>query len=122
MQRLKAKIRLYLLLIKSLQTVLLLITGLAGYMNARRPVTHIPTLFGLTSSLFLSISGSTILNMWYDRDIDAKMGCTSKRPLPSGEINPNEALRISLLVSVLGVGIAIAMSPLFAKSFSFVVA
>ncbi len=122
MSFLKEKLRLYFPLIKSLQTTLLMVTGLAGYMTARCPVTTFGTMVGLSTSLFLSISGSTILNMWYDRDIDAKMGCTSKRSLPSGEIKPNEALRISLLVSVLGVGIAIAMSPLFAKSFSFVVA
>ena len=113
MQTLKAKLRLYLPLIKSLQTALLLITGLAGYMTARCPVTTRPTMLGLALSLLLSISGSTILNMWYDRDIDAKMGRTAKRPLPSGEINANEALRVGLLVSLLGVGIAVAMSPLY---------
>ncbi len=68
---------------------------------------------GLSLSVFLSISGSTILNMWYDRDIDAKMGRTAKHPLPSGEINAKEAFRVGLVVSALGVGIAIAMSPLY---------
>lgn len=109
MQKLKAKIRLYLSLIKSLQTALLLVTGLAGYMTARCPVTTRPTMLGLAASLFLSISGSTILNMWYDRDIDAKMGRTAKRPLPSGAINAKEALWVGLAISALGVGIALLM-------------
>lgn len=113
MQILKAKIRLYLPLIKSLQTALLLITGLAGYMTARCPVTTLPTMLGLAISLFLSISGSTILNMWYDRDIDAKMGRTAKRPLPSGEINVREALWVGLALSALGVGIALLMDVLY---------
>ena len=51
-------------LIKSLQTGLLLVTGLAGYMSSKCPVTHMPTILGLAGSLFLAISGSTVLNMW----------------------------------------------------------
>lgn len=113
MDFLKAKFRLYFPLIKSLQTALLIITGLAGYMTARCPVTTFPTMVGLAASLFLSISGSTILNMWYDRDIDAKMGRTSKRPLASGLVDANEVLRVGLLISILGVGIAALMSPLY---------
>ncbi len=81
MRALRTKLRRYWPLIKSLQTGLLLATGLAGYMSARCPVFNLGTITGLATSLFLSISGSTILNMWWDRDIDAKMGRTQKRPL-----------------------------------------
>ena len=113
MQLLKEKLRLYFPLIKSLQTALLMVTGLAGYMTAPCPVTTFGTMIGLTASLFLSISGSTILNMWYDRDIDAKMGRTSRRPLASGLVDENEALRVGLIVSLLGVGMAAWMAPLY---------
>lgn len=113
MQKIKAKLRLYLPLIKSLQTALLLITGLAGFMTARCPVTTRPMLLGVAVSLFLSISGSTILNMWYDRDIDAKMARTANRPLPSGQINAREALFVGLGISALGVGIALLMDILY---------
>ena len=113
MEFLKAKLRLYFPLIKSLQTTLLMVTGLAGYMTARCPITTLGTMVGLAGSLFLSISGSTILNMWYDRDIDAKMGRTSKRPLASGLVNAEEVLRVGLIVSILGVGIAAWMAPLY---------
>ena len=100
-------------LIKSLQTALLLITGLAGYMSSRCPVTHMPTLLALAGSLFLAISGSTVLNMWFDRDIDAIMGRTQKRPLPSGLIKPEEALWFGLALSVLGIGWALILDPLY---------
>ena len=113
MSSLKEKLRLYFPLIKSLQTTLLMVTGLAGYMTARCPVTTFGTMIGLSSSLFLSISGSTILNMWYDRDIDARMGRTSKRPLALGLVQPTEVLMVGLVVSALGVGIAVAMAPLY---------
>ncbi len=113
MNRLKAKLRLYLPLIKSTQTILLITTGLAGYMSARCPVTTMATMAGLGTSLLLSISGSTILNMWYDRDIDAKMGRTTKRPLPAGLLDPKEVLWVGLVASALGIGIALIMDILY---------
>jgi protoheme IX farnesyltransferase len=98
----------YFPLIKSLQTFLLLITGLTGFMSARCPVLNLPTLVGLTGSLFLAISGSTVLNMWYDRDIDSIMPRTCNRPLSTGEIQPREALIFGLILS--GIGITWALS------------
>ena len=108
-----AKFRLYWPLFKSLQTGLLVSTGLAGYMSARCPVFNIPTLLGLLVSLVASISGSTVLNMWWDRDIDARMGRTQKRPLASGAIAPREALSVGLALSALGIGLASIMDPLY---------
>lgn len=107
------KLKRYWPLIKSLQTGLLLLTGLAGFMSARCPATNWQTLLALAGSLFLAISGSTILNMWYDRDIDAKMQRTAQRPLPSGQVSPTEALRLGLLLAALGVGWAVALDPLY---------
>jgi heme o synthase len=107
------KLRAYWQLIKSLQTGLLLITGLAGYMSARCPMTSWAAILALTTTLFLAISGSTILNMVYDRDIDSKMKRAAHRPLPSGKIRVEEALLVGLLVSALGVGGAYALSPLY---------
>ena len=100
-------------LIKSLQTGLLLITGLAGYMSVKCPVLNIPQLLALGGILFLSISGSTVLNMWYDRDIDSKMDRTCRRPLPAKEIKPAEALGLGLILSITGTGLAFSMSLLF---------
>ncbi len=112
-QNLKSKIRSCWPLIKSLQTGLLLSTGLTGYMSARCPVFHLGTLTGLAISLFLAISGSTVLNMWWDRDIDAKMRRTQKRPLSSGQIAPAEALRLGLALSLAGVSLAVWMDALY---------
>jgi len=108
-----AKLRLYWLLTKSLQTGLLLSTGLAGYMSARCPVIHWYDFLGLAVSLFLAIAGSTIINMWYDRDIDSVMNRTLHRPLADGRVSPIEALRLGLILSVLGVGMAVILSPLY---------
>lgn len=110
---LRSKFRLYWPLTKSLQTGLLLANGLAGYMTARCPVMRWVDFLGLGVSLFLAIAGSTILNMWYDRDIDALMKRTHHRPLASGKVSPDEALRLGLALSLLGVGLAVFMSPLY---------
>ncbi len=100
-------------LIKSLQTFLLLITGIAGLLSAKSSLAGFPILMPLMGSLFLSISGSTILNMWFDRDIDAKMKRTCWRPLPSKLVDPNEALTLGLIVSFIGVSWAFNINFLF---------
>jgi protoheme IX farnesyltransferase len=113
MKTLKKKLRIYWSLIKSLQTGLLLATGLAGFMSANCPITHWATLINLTGSLFLAISGSTVLNMWFDRDIDSQMKRTCDRPLSSGRIQPSEALRAGLVLAMLGVIWALLINPLY---------
>ena len=70
-------------------------------------------ILGIGISLFLSISGSTVLNMWYDRDIDAKMKRTCYRPLASGQVSSKEAFNLGLILSILGVGLGIMIDPLY---------
>ncbi len=112
-ENLKSKIRLYWPLIKSLQTGLLLSTGLAGYMSARCPVLSWEALLGLLGSLALAISGSTILNMWYDRDLDRVMNRTHHRPIAAGQVSPQAALRLGLALAALGVSWAAWLDPLY---------
>jgi protoheme IX farnesyltransferase len=109
----KEKSSLYRPLIKPLQTGLLLSTGIAGYMSARCPVFNMGTILGLSGSLFLAISGSTVLNMWWDRDIDAKMGRTQNRPTSSGAISPRDTLLLGLILSLLGVSWAVSLDALY---------
>ncbi len=107
------KLKNYWALIKSLQTGLLLITGLAGYMSAKCPALNMYQLSALAGILFLTISGSTVLNMWYDRDIDLKMKRTCRRPLPSKKVEPAEALIVGLFLSIAGTIMAFSISFLF---------
>jgi heme o synthase len=113
MRRILDKFRIYWQLIKSLQTGLLVVTGLAGYMSASCPARHWSTILAVSGSLFLAISGSTVLNMWYDRDIDGKMKRTHARPLASGKLDQLEALRLGLALSIAGVAWAVVMQPLY---------
>jgi protoheme IX farnesyltransferase len=106
------KIRLYWPLIKSLQTGLLLSTGIAGYLSSRPPF-YLSHLLGLAISLFLAISGSTIMNMWYDRDIDAKMKRTHMRPAASGQLDKREVFLVGMSISLLGIGLAVLIAPFY---------
>jgi heme o synthase len=103
---------LYWPLIKSLQTGLLLSTGIAGYLSSRPPF-HPLLVLGLALSLFLAISGSTIMNMWYDRDIDARMKRTHMRPAASGKLDTKEVFRVGMTISLLGIGSAVLIAPFY---------
>jgi protoheme IX farnesyltransferase len=109
----KFKISAYWSLTKPSQSGLLLATGLAGYMSARCPVFNISTILQLSASLFLAIAGSTIMNMWWDRDIDAKMGRTQKRVTSKGLVTDKEALMVGILTSVIGIGWALGIDWLY---------
>ena len=108
----KSKLKLYWPLIKSSQTGLLLATGIAGYLSAGTRI-GLLTLLGISFSLFLAISGSTIMNMWYDRDIDAKMKRTHKRSAASGELNHKEVFTVGMVISAIGIGWALLIAPLY---------
>lgn len=108
----KTKFNSYIPLIKSLQTGLLLSTGVAGFMSAHTHL-EIDMLLGLVGSLFLAISGSTILNMWYDCDIDTVMNRTHNRPLANGKVTKQEALWLGVILSVVGVSWAVAINALY---------
>ena len=112
-RQITAKIRAYIPLIKTLQTGLLLSTGVAGYMSAHNHL-YFGTLLSLIGSLFLAISGSTVLNMWYDCDLDTVMNRTHNRPLAAGKVSKREALWLGLVLSILGVGWAVVLNGYYA--------
>lgn len=56
----------------------------------------------------LSAAGANALNMWWERDRDAQMHRTARRPIPSGAIAPTHALGAGLGFSLLGVGVLAA--------------
>jgi protoheme IX farnesyltransferase len=55
----------------------------------------------LAGTLLLS-AGSSALNMWLERDLDALMTRTRDRPLPSGRVPPERALLLGVAAGVLG--------------------
>ncbi|NLE75421.1 MAG: protoheme IX farnesyltransferase [Chloroflexi bacterium] len=106
------RLRAYWQMTKSLQTGLLLVTGLAGYASAGQAERLWPTIAAVLGSLFLAVAGSTVLNMALDRDIDARMARTAKRPLPRATVGPQEAWVLGLAMAVLGVSWGAWLHPL----------
>jgi len=95
-------------LIKPRQTALLLFTGIAGYASVADPAARGGGWLPLVGGLFLAISGSTVLNMVYDRDIDRQMARTQNRPLAAGRLSPGPAAVLGVALSLGGLAWAFA--------------
>jgi protoheme IX farnesyltransferase len=55
--------------------------------------------------------GSSAINHWYDRDIDALMQRTSARPVASGRVAPSAALALGVVLAVAGIaGLAVEVN------------
>jgi protoheme IX farnesyltransferase len=76
------------------------LTGVVGLLVAPG---HIHPTLGLAAVLCIALGAGAAgaINMWYDRDIDARMKRTARRPIPAGRIEPGAALAY-------GVGLAAA--------------
>ncbi len=94
----------YFQLLKPRVMSLVVFTALVGLLVA--PVS-LHAFEAFTAILFIAIGAgaSGALNMWYDADIDAVMRRTAKRPVPSGRVEPGEALAIGVGLS----GISVVM-------------
>ena len=108
--RFQARLRAYWSLIKSKQTLLLLATGLAGYWSARPEAGAGLNALLMTLALFAAISGTTALNMVLDRDIDAQMGRTARRPLPAGVLSARQAALFGAILVAAGLALAFWLS------------
>lgn len=96
----------YVTLMKPGVMSLVVFTGLAGMLVAEfhtgiylHPLQQIMTLFCIA----LASGAGAAMNMWYDRDIDAIMKRTQKRPIPCGRIVPDDALAFGLFLSAASV-------------------
>jgi len=96
-------------LIKARQTVLLVYTGVLTYLitvTSEAVEINWFNLLHLAISLYLAVSGTTVLNMYIDRDIDAIMERTKDRPLPSGKVTASTVLIIGTVLTVAGIFLA----------------
>lgn len=110
LQAIFSKIKVYWRLIKSFQTILLLFTGITGFISSKCPFMSWQLFLLLIVSLFLTISGTTVFNMVWDRDIDARMRRTQKRPLPLGEVSVRESVILGLFLLMPGLALSFYLS------------
>jgi protoheme IX farnesyltransferase len=99
----------YLALLKPRVMSLVAFTGFAGLVVA--PGSLHPLLAAVAVLCIAVGAGAAgAINMWYDRDIDALMRRTRKRPIPAGRVAPDEALAYGVtlsLFSVMVMGVAV---------------
>ena len=103
----------YFALLKPRVMSLVVFTALVGLLVA--PVSLHP-IEAFAAILFIAVGAgaSGALNMWWDADIDAVMRRTANRPIPSGRVEPGEALAIGVGLSGLAVVMLALATNLFA--------
>jgi heme o synthase len=95
-------VRAYFLLTKPRIIELLLVTTVPTMFIAARGV---PSPWLMAATLFggaLSAASANVLNCYLDRDIDALMRRTARRPLPAHRVEPGDALRFGLVLGAAG--------------------
>ena len=100
----------YLELSKSRIVLMVLITTAAGYAFAA-PDINILLLINTLIGTALVAAGTNALNQYVERDLDAQMHRTRRRPLPAGHISPRAALLFSWAIALIGtIYLAIAVN------------
>jgi protoheme IX farnesyltransferase len=115
----------YIALMKPRVMSLVVFTALVGLVVAPG---HVHPVIGLTALICIAVGAGAAgaLNMWYDADIDARMGRTAARPIPAGRLLPGEVLAFGLTlaafsVAVLGLLVNVLAAALLALTISFYV-
>jgi protoheme IX farnesyltransferase len=93
----------YIALLKPRVMSLVVFTALVGLLIAPG---HVHPVIGFTALFCIAIGAGAAgaLNMWYDADIDAVMARTAQRPVPTGRIQPGEALGFGMTLAIGSVG------------------
>jgi protoheme IX farnesyltransferase len=103
----------YFALLKPRVMSLVIFTALVGMLVAPVPVHPFIGFIGILC-IAVGAGASGALNMWWDADIDSLMKRTSKRPIPSGRVQPGEALGIGLALSGFSVVLLLLATNVFA--------
>lgn len=109
----------YIALTKPRIQLMLLFTAYCAMVIANRAAPDIRITIPTLAGLALSTGGSAAINMWYDRDIDAIMGRTSHRPIPTGQVKPAGALIFGVALMGLSFGILIVWTNVLTAMLSF---
>lgn len=95
--------------------LMVLVTALVGYYAGSGRVPDYLLLIQMLIGTALAAAGTLTLNQFIERDTDAKMSRTCRRPLPDGRVQPYDALWFGIILTILGLGyLAIAVNLLSA--------
>ena len=79
---------------------MLVLTSAAGFYLGSGPSFDLTLFVNSMLAITLLAFGVATLNQYIERDIDALMERTAKRPIPSGRVSPTEALVFGILLCV----------------------
>ncbi len=105
---LRAHLHDYYLLTKARLTALVMLTVAAGYVLAARDGLDWTALGVAMLGVAMVAAGVAALNQYIERDLDRLMARTRNRPLPSGRMQPGEALAFGVLAVVGGTALLLA--------------
>jgi len=90
----------YLSLMKLRVVLLLVLTALGAMLPAAHGVPSLRAVLAVLLAGTLAAGGASAINAWFDRDIDAVMVRTRRRPVPSGRIPARHALLFGISLNV----------------------
>ena len=91
--------------------LMVLVTALVGYYAGSGRIPDYLQLIQMLIGTALAAAGTLTLNQFIERDTDAKMSRTCRRPLPDGRVQPYEALWFGIALTLLGLGyLAVAVN------------
>jgi protoheme IX farnesyltransferase len=99
-QAVRTSIMNYVYLTKPWIVLLLLTTTFGAMLVAQRGLPPLPLIFWTLLGGALAAGGAGALNSYIDRDLDAVMSRTSRRPLPERRIAPQGALAFGLILCI----------------------
>jgi protoheme IX farnesyltransferase len=107
----------YLTLTKPKIILLLDFTAVAAFLVAVGSRIDLARLVSVLLAGTLASGGAGALNSYIDREIDRKMGRTSRRPIPMGEVSPEQALIFGVGLVTAALVVSLALLPLLATFF-----
>jgi len=93
-------------------TFLVLVTTAVGYIVGARGSFDAVAFAGLLVGTAFVSGGASVLNQYWEREVDGQMRRTRSRPLPSGRVAPGDALAFGLLLSAAGLGLLASINGL----------
>jgi protoheme IX farnesyltransferase len=93
-------------------TSLVLVTAAVGYAVGSAGDFSVVRFLVFMAGTALLCAGASALNQFSERDTDARMVRTSRRPLPAGRMRPEEALVFGLALSGAGLVLLVFINPL----------
>ncbi|MCA8914302.1 MAG: heme o synthase [Planctomycetes bacterium] len=98
----RTKLHDYTILSKARLSGLVMVTVAAGYFIGAPGMPNVVVLGATLVGVSLVAAGTSALNQYIERDRDARMDRTRNRPLPSGRMQPGEAMAFGILTIVGG--------------------